>query len=719
MRVLALAYKRPKSDLEGQECEESRAAAEQDLRFAGFVAFSCRVRKDTLKVVLQLREGAHGVAMVTGDAILTAVHVATEVGMTLRDASKGAAALPVLILKPMDPTQGGGLVWTCYDTGLIEGPFRPEHVKRLALTHSLAVTGKVLAAALESFPAFTKDLQYLKVFARMTPDDKERLVLALKESGRTCMMCGDGANDVGALKQAQVGVALLGGFGDLNVDRSATSGDAKAAAGKGGASTALTLQPAELMRLRPLELKKKLKDVGVDLAKHPGAIEKKDLVELYTRAVQNGAKPSKSAVVGNGGASAGPLDLSEMSPVEKKKEMARRRQQAQKEKMEQYQQRVAELTAAGESWPTVKAIKEIFSTDAIKAKEMATERRKNGTIEMSAARMASMMDEAGKGEVGGDVPMVKIGDASVAAPFTSKLPSIKGTVDIIRQGRCTLVTSIQMYQASQHNLPILALNCLISAYSLSVLYLDGVKYGDRQMTAMGMLMTVSFITISRSKPLDKLSCVRPITSIFHPALFISILGQFSLHLGCMVYAVARSKQYLEEGYEPDLDGDFKPNIINSVVFLVGAVQQVSVFVVNLKGRPFMGGLSENKPLLYSLAATFALTFMSASETIPRLNKWLQLEPFPDNSFRNAMMLVVVLDIVAAFLWDRLMLLIFAPKILWASVEGTTWKDVVNALQVVAICCTVIYFLATADYPDEFDKFMAEEATGEAATAEIA
>lgn len=78
----------------------------------------------------------------------------------------------------------------------------------------------------------------------------------------------------------------------------------------------------------------------------------------------------------------------------------------------------------------------------------------------------------------------------------------------------------------------------------------------------------------------------------------------------------------------------------------------------------------------------------------QLNKWLQLEPFPDNSFRNAMMIVLVLDIVAAFLWDRLMLLIFAPKILWASVEGTTWKDALNALKVVAICYTVIYFLAT-------------------------
>lgn len=84
----------------------------------------------------------------------------------------------------------------------------------------------------------------------------------------------------------------------------------------------------------------------------------------------------------------------------------------------------------------------------------------------------------------------------------------------------------------------------------------------------------------------------------------------------------------------------------------------------------------------------------AGHNTTQLNKWLQLEPFPDNSFRNAIMLVLVLDIVAAFLWDRLMLLVFAPRILWASVEGTTWNDLVNALKVVGICYTVIYFLAT-------------------------
>lgn len=241
---------------------------------------------------------------------------------------------------------------------------------------------------------------------------------------------------------------------------------------------------------------------------------------------------------------------------------------------------------------------------------------------------------------------------------------------------------------------ILALNCLISAYSLSVLYLDGVKYGDKQMTAMGMLMSISFMSVSRSKPLDKLSSVKPLTSIFHPSLFISLLGQFSVHLVTMMLAVRSAKDHLPPDYRVDLDGEFKPGIVNSVVFLCSNVQSVTVFVVNLQGRPFMNGLTENRPLLWSLLAAFILTFMFASESVPSLNKYFQLVAFPDEAFRDFILKILVTDVITCFCFDRLMKLIFCPQILFASVEGTTMKDVFGLAKTVAVILFIMnMFLA--------------------------
>lgn len=382
-------------------------------------------------------------------------------------------------------------------------------------------------------------------------------------------MCGDGANDVGALKQAHIGVALLSGFGSANVDK-----------GNKPNTTPPTSSISSLL--------------------NPG----------------NLTSEQKQALM-----------------AEKKRELERD---------------IQERTARGESFASFRAMAAYIRKEQEEMKKRASTQERNAVF----ASVGDVLEE-------GELPMIKLGDASIAAPFTSKIPSIRSTLDIIRQGRCTLVTTLQMYQ-------ILALNCLISSYSLSVLYLDGIKYGDTQMTFLGILMAISFISISYARPLEKLSSVRPLNSIFHPAMFFSLLGQFVIHLTCMMYSLSITKPYLPPDYKPKLDGEFEPNLINTVVFLVSAIQQVSVFAVNYKGRPFMQGIQENKALRFSLSAIAFGAFLCAMEFVPEFNAYIQLVKFPDEEFQYTILFILFINIALCYFLDRLLVRIFAPQLLAAN-----------------------------------------------------
>ena len=53
-----------------------------------------------------------------------------------------------------------------------------------------------------------KFLEKVSVFARTKPNDKAKIVMTYQAIGKKVAMCGDGANDCGALKQADIGLSL-------------------------------------------------------------------------------------------------------------------------------------------------------------------------------------------------------------------------------------------------------------------------------------------------------------------------------------------------------------------------------------------------------------------------------------------------------------------------------------------------------------------------------
>lgn len=99
--------------------------------------------------------------------------------------------------------------------------------------------------------------------------------------------------------------------------------------------------------------------------------------------------------------------------------------------------------------------------------------------------------------------------------------------------------------------------------------------------------------------------------------------------------------------------------------------------------------------------------MFASESVPGLNKYFQLVPFPDEDFRNFIIKILAGDVIICFLFDRAMKLLFCPKILKASVEGTTMKDVMGfARTVIVIGILMNMFIGNSE---QWEEMLAEEA----------
>ncbi|XP_012275293.1 manganese-transporting ATPase 13A1 [Orussus abietinus] len=526
-RVLALGHRKLPASLSSQDLRDlTREDLEKDLSFVGFVIISCPLKPDSKSVIKEIINASHSVVMITGDNPLTACHVSRELHFTRKPVT--------LVLTMLDDTW----MWESVDQTIrlpLSSEVSHSKVKEIWKNYALCLTGEGLTYLNENNRHLLRVLlPHIVIFARCAPKQKEFIVVTLQDLGYTTLMCGDGTNDVGALKHAQVGVAIL------------------------------SSSPEKM------------------------TVTKKDTTS-------NSSGTSSS--VGN---SLPPSNGSRLS-----------------------------------SRPQV-----------------------NNT-QLRIQKMLKDLEEQ-------EQMIVKLGDASIAAPFTSKMSSIQCICHVIKQGRCTLVTTLQMFK-------ILALNALILAYSYSVLYLDRIKYSDAQATLQGLLLASCFLFISRSKPLKTLSKQRPLPNIFNVYTILTVLLQFAVHFICLIYLVreaaiispresklaailAPSNQTelssTNSTTSQDEDEDaFEPNLLNSTLYIISMTLQISTFAINYRGHPFMESLTENKALLYVLLGSFVGILVLVCGLMPDVAVLFEIVEFPSD-FRRTLIMVLIVDFVLAYVVDR-------------------------------------------------------------------
>lgn len=222
-----------------------------------------------------------------------------------------------------------------------------------------------------------------------------------------------------------------------------------------------------------------------------------------------------------------------------------------------------------------------------------------------------------------EIDQIELGDASIASPFTSRQASIVCCKNVIQQGRCTLVTMLQIYK-------ILGINCLVNAMVLSTLSIHGVKQGDRQLTVLGTVVAALFFFVTRAKPLEFLSPARPPPSVLCVQALLSIALQFGIHFVTILVACTAALSFVDP-FDPSIvaDGPFNPNVLNTCTFMLTVLATINTFAVNYRGRPFTEDLRENKLLMRTLLVCYFSLFLCAFEAFPPLNDLLQLSKLPD------------------------------------------------------------------------------------------
>ena len=146
---------------------------------------------------------------------------------------------------------------------------------------------------------------------------------------------------------------------------------------------------------------------------------------------------------------------------------------------------------------------------------------------------------------------------------------------------------------------------------------------------------------------EGLSKERPQPNIFNPYIIGSVLGQFAIHVATLIYMSNYVQRTEPREKDVDLEGEFQPSLLNSAVYLLQLIQQISTFAINYQGRPFREGIRENKGMYWGLVLVSGVAFSCSTEFIPELNERLRLVPF-STAFKGTMTAVMIIDYLGCY-----------------------------------------------------------------------
>lgn len=220
-RVLALAHRKLDSKLSWHHSQKiKRDQVEKDLTFLGLLIMQNTLKPETTPVIKALKDAKIRCVMVTGDNVMTAMSVARDCHMipesdriivingAARDHEK-SAYLRFEYAETLNMRNSNSTISEAVSANGDMSPVLTTCIDAVPQHYHFLMDGKTFGVIRKYFPEMLpKILLRGTVFARMAPDQKTQLVESLQNLDYVVGMCGDGANDCGALKAADVGISL-------------------------------------------------------------------------------------------------------------------------------------------------------------------------------------------------------------------------------------------------------------------------------------------------------------------------------------------------------------------------------------------------------------------------------------------------------------------------------------------------------------------------------